>query len=210
MISVLERGIPGAWSNIMMPSKSVRVNGTESLSSPSTMREATMSGWVPRSSFSSLLIIVLKAAIPGPSQFPAADSVERNECSSARAAVFPLPQCMSGSGLIRGKASLAASRRHASCSIRSRAPSLSSTLGSRRSATKEDFSDSMVWCNVRSIAPISSISDRVCLRDSSLGYSTRILPVSSDSPSLGPSACRFMCSTSQCGMAPQETSSLVT
>ena len=68
----------------------------------------------------------------------------------------------------------------------------------------------MVWCNVRSIAPISSISDKVCLRDSSLGYSIRIRPDASDSPSLGPSACRFMCSTSQCGMAPQETSSLVT
>ena len=109
MSSVCARGVPGGWSSMMMPSTSMRVNGSDPLSSPSTTRDATMSGCVPRSSFSSRLRIILKEVIPGPSQLPAADSLDRNECNSARAAVFPLPQFMSGSGLISGKASLAAS-----------------------------------------------------------------------------------------------------
>ena len=64
---------------MMMPSTSAMVNGSGPPSRPSTMREATMSGWVPRSFFSSLLSIVLKDAIQGPSQLSAADSLDRSE-----------------------------------------------------------------------------------------------------------------------------------
>jgi hypothetical protein len=97
-------------------------------------------------------MIALKEVIPGPSQATAADSRDRYECNSARAAVFPLPHLISGSGLIIGNASLTASRRQASCSTSSKPPSVLSTLGNLKSAISEDFSESMVWWSVLSIA----------------------------------------------------------
>ena len=128
-----------------------------------------MSGWVPPNRFSSCLMTVLNEVIPGPSQTAAADSCDRNECSSASAAVFPLPHLISGSGLIIGNASLAASRRQASCSTSSKPLSVPRTLGSLRSATSEDFSESMVWCSVLSTAWLLGIPASACLRDSSVG-----------------------------------------
>ena len=93
-----------------------------------------------------------KETIPGPSQAASADSRVRYECNSARAAVFPLPHLISGSGLIIGNASLAASRRQASCNTSSKPPSVLRTLGNLKSATSEDFRESMVWWSVLSIA----------------------------------------------------------
>ena len=74
---------------------------------------------------------------------------------------------------------------------------------------KEGFSESMVWCSVRSMAPSASIMDKVCLRDSSVGYTTRIRPGPPDSMLLGSSDCSVMCCTSHGGIGPRETSSLV-
>ena len=152
IISTCERGTPGGWSSMIMPSTSRRENGFSTLYRPSIMREATISGWVPPNRFSRCLMMVLKEVIPGPSQLEAADSRDRYECSSARTAVFPLPHLISGNGLIIGNASLAASRRQASCNTSSKPPSVLRTLGNLRSATSEDFSESMVWWSVLSIA----------------------------------------------------------
>ena len=145
MISTCERGTPGGWSSMIMPSTSRRENGFPPSYRPSIMREATISGWVPPNRFSKCLMMALKEVIPGPSQAEAANSRDRYECSSARAAVLPLPHLISGSGLIIGNASLAASRRQASCNTSSNPLSVLRTLGSLRSATSEDFNESMVW-----------------------------------------------------------------
>ena len=85
------------------------------------------------------------------------------------AAVLPLPQFISGSGLMSGNAKSDAALLHSSCRIISNGASVLRILGTLRSARREVRSESMVWCSVLSTAWVARISESVCLLDDSVG-----------------------------------------
>ncbi len=103
---MLDLVIEGAWSSIIIPSISRRVNGVIPPSKPFIILEVRKSGCVPPILPSISRSISVNEFIPGPFQDSTACSSERKECNCDRAKVLPGPHAILGSGLIKGKNSL--------------------------------------------------------------------------------------------------------